>query len=111
LISGGQNGNGLSTAIDELSARCGAQVGVCWLCGNVRHEILLDSRRGFAVFLTLLRDGSNRRENITYWALKQFRAANRDDDPEYIVRLVGQVVRVSVDTAEIVKCLPTSYGA
>jgi predicted helicase len=31
---------------------------------------------------------------------------NREDDPGYIVRLVGQVVRVSVATVEIVKILP-----
>jgi hypothetical protein len=31
---------------------------------------------------------------------------NRDDDPDYIVRLVGQVVRVSVETVRIVKGLP-----
>ncbi len=31
---------------------------------------------------------------------------NRADDPEYIVRLVGQVVRVSVETVQIVKKLP-----
>ncbi len=31
---------------------------------------------------------------------------NRADDPEYIVRLVGQVVRVSLETARIVKSLP-----
>jgi predicted helicase len=31
---------------------------------------------------------------------------NRPDDPEYIVRLVGQVVRVSVDTVRIVEGLP-----
>ncbi len=31
---------------------------------------------------------------------------NRDDDPEYIVRLVGQVVRVSVETVAIVAGLP-----
>jgi len=35
---------------------------------------------------------------------------NREDDPEYIVRLVGQVVRVSVDTVEIVKNLPKEFG-
>jgi predicted helicase len=28
---------------------------------------------------------------------------NRDDDPEYIVRLVGQVVTVSVETVRLVK--------
>ena len=31
---------------------------------------------------------------------------NRAADPEYIARLVGQVVRVSVETARIVKSLP-----
>jgi len=31
---------------------------------------------------------------------------NRSDDPEYIVRLVGQVVRVSLETVQIVKALP-----
>lgn len=34
---------------------------------------------------------------------------NRDDDPEYIVRLAGQVVRVSVETVEIVKGLPKDF--
>jgi len=31
---------------------------------------------------------------------------NRDDDPEYIVRLVGQVIRVSLETVAIVNSLP-----
>jgi predicted helicase len=31
---------------------------------------------------------------------------NRADDPEYIVRLVGQVVRVSLETVRIVSSLP-----
>lgn len=31
---------------------------------------------------------------------------NREDDPEYIVRLVAQVIRVSVETVRIVKSLP-----
>jgi predicted helicase len=35
---------------------------------------------------------------------------NRADDPEYIVRLVGQVVRVSVETVRIVAALPASYS-
>jgi predicted helicase len=35
---------------------------------------------------------------------------NREDDPQYIVRLVGQVVRVSVETVKIVNALPKSYG-
>jgi predicted helicase len=31
---------------------------------------------------------------------------NRSDDPEYIVRLVGQVIRVSLETVKLVKSLP-----
>lgn len=33
---------------------------------------------------------------------------NRDDD-EYIVRLVGQVIRVSLETVQIVKDLPGEF--
>ena len=36
---------------------------------------------------------------------------NRADDPEYIVRLVGQVVRVSVETVKIVTGLPERYSS
>jgi predicted helicase len=35
---------------------------------------------------------------------------NRADDPEYIVRLVGQVVRVSIETVRIVNALPEKYA-
>jgi predicted helicase len=35
---------------------------------------------------------------------------NREDDPEYIVRLVGQVVRVSLETVRIVAGLPERYA-
>ena len=35
---------------------------------------------------------------------------NRADDPEYIVRLVGQVVRVSVETVKIVAGFPAAFG-
>jgi len=35
---------------------------------------------------------------------------NRDDDEEYIARLVGQVVRVSVETVRIVKGLPNAFA-
>jgi hypothetical protein len=34
---------------------------------------------------------------------------NRDDDPEYIVRLVAQVVRVSMETVKIVGSLPKEF--
>jgi predicted helicase len=36
---------------------------------------------------------------------------NREDDPEYIVRLIGQVVRVSVESVKIVKGLPAEFVA
>lgn len=31
---------------------------------------------------------------------------NREDDPEYIVRLIGQIVTVSLETVKIVNSLP-----
>ena len=56
------------------------------------------------------------------WVIDQYRVTedersgirsdpNREDDEEYIVRLVGQVVRVSVETVRIVGELPTTYTA
>ncbi len=35
---------------------------------------------------------------------------NREDDPEYIVRLIGQVVRVSIETVKIVSGLPAKFS-
>ena len=35
---------------------------------------------------------------------------NREDDPEYIVRLGGQVVRVSMETVKLVDNLPPAFG-
>jgi predicted helicase len=35
---------------------------------------------------------------------------NRAEDAEYIVRLVGQVVRVSLETVPLVAGLPKEYG-
>ncbi len=45
------------------------------------------------------------------WIIDQYQVKgesdpNREDDPGYIVRLVGQVVRVSIETVRIVKSLP-----
>lgn len=31
---------------------------------------------------------------------------NRADDPEYIVRLIGQVITVSPETMQVIKALP-----
>jgi predicted helicase len=45
------------------------------------------------------------------WIIDQYQVKgdsdpNREDDPGYIVRLIGQVVRVSIETQRIVKALP-----
>ena len=45
------------------------------------------------------------------WIIDQYQVKgqsdpNREDDPGYIVRLVGQVVRVAVETLRIVNDLP-----
>ena len=56
------------------------------------------------------------------WVIDQYRVKtdkrsgitsdpNRPDDPEYIVRLVGQVVEVSLQTVRIVAGLPEEFGA
>ena len=56
------------------------------------------------------------------WVIDQYRVKedkrsgivsdpNNRDDPEYIVRLVGQVVRVSVETVKIVAALPEQYAS
>ena len=56
------------------------------------------------------------------WVIDQYRVKtdkrsgitsdpNRPDDPEYIVRLVGQVVRVSLETVKNAAALPEDYGA
>jgi predicted helicase len=45
------------------------------------------------------------------WVIDQYQLRgdsdpNREDDPGYIVRLVGQVIRASFETVRIVKALP-----
>ena len=56
------------------------------------------------------------------WVIDQYRVKedkrtgirsdpNNPDDPEYIVRLTGQVVRVSVETVRLVRNLPEHYAA
>jgi len=34
---------------------------------------------------------------------------NKIDDPQYIIRLIGKVITVSLNTAKIVKSLPTLF--
>ena len=64
--------------------------------------------------------GSNR--SPLDWVIDQYRVKtdkrsritsdpNRPDEPEHIVRLIGQVVRVSLETVKIVAALPADYGA
>ena len=59
--------------------------------------------------------------SVLEWVIDQYQVSrdkrsgivsdpNRDDDEQYIVRLIGQVVRVSVETARIVKALPTEFA-
>ena len=54
------------------------------------------------------------------WVVDQYRVTedersgiksdpNREDDPQYIVRLVGQVVRVSIETVRSVRSLPPVF--
>ena len=48
------------------------------------------------------------------WIVDQYQVKgdsdpNREDDPHYIVLLVGQVVRVSVETSRILKTLPRLF--
>jgi len=56
------------------------------------------------------------------WVIDQYRVSedarsgicsdpNQADDPDYIVRLVGQVVRVSVATVKLVAGLPAAFAA
>jgi predicted helicase len=55
------------------------------------------------------------------WVIDQYRVyedgrsgirsdPNREDDEEYIVRLVGQVVKASLETVKIVNGLPEEYA-
>jgi len=56
------------------------------------------------------------------WVIDQYRVTedarsgiisdpNREDDPQYIVRLIGQVVQVSLETVKIVGDLPKEFTA
>jgi predicted helicase len=54
------------------------------------------------------------------WVIDQYQAStdkrsgitndpNREDDPEYILRLIGQVITVSLETVKIVNSLPALH--
>jgi hypothetical protein len=64
-----------------------------------------------------LDSAAKRRRSALEWVLDQYQVStdkrsgivndpNRADDPEYIVRLIGQVIGVSLETMKIVKSLP-----
>ena len=64
---------------------------------------------------------SSRNRSALDWVIDQYQKStdkrsgiesdpNNPDDEEFIVRLVGQVVRLSVETVKIVNSLPTDYG-
>ena len=48
--------------------------------------------------------------SVKHWSLTTRSDPINPDDPEYIVRLVGQVIRVSVETVKIVAALPQHYA-
>jgi predicted helicase len=58
--------------------------------------------------------------SVLEWVIDQYQVStdkrsgitsdpNRADDPEYIVRLVGQVIRVSLETVNLVTGLPAEF--
>ncbi len=69
----------------------------------------------------IVSDNSLHARLVLKWVIDQYRARtdersgvtsdpNKPDDPETIVRLVGQAVRVSVETVKIVNALPEALG-
>jgi predicted helicase len=50
------------------------------------------------------------------WIIDQYQVKadsdpNSEDDPAYIVRLIGQVIRVSIETTRIIRSLPIDFAA
>ena len=63
---------------------------------------------------------TNSRRGAVEWVIDQYQVStdkrsgitsdpNREDDPEYIVRLACQFIRVSIETVQIVKGLPAEF--
>jgi predicted helicase len=63
------------------------------------HEYRLGNRSALEWVIDQYQVSTDKRSGIT-------NDPNRLDDPEYIVRLIGQVITVSLETAKIVKNLP-----
>jgi predicted helicase len=62
-------------------------------------EYRLGNRSAFEWVIDRYQVSTDKRSGIT-------NDPNRPDDPEYIVRLIGQVITVSLATVKIVKALP-----
>ena len=67
------------------------------------YEYRLGNRSAFEWVIDQYRVKTDQRSGITS-------DPNRADDPQYIVRLIGQVVRVSLETVEIVSSLPKAFA-
>jgi len=63
------------------------------------HEYRLGNRSALEWVIDQYQVSTDKRSGIT-------NDPNRLDDPEYIVRLIGQVITVSLETVNIVKNLP-----
>ena len=64
------------------------------------HEYRLGNRSALEWIVDQYQVSTDKRSSIT-------NDPNREDDPEYIVRLIGQVIYVSLETVKIVKALPS----
>ena len=63
------------------------------------YEYRLGNRSGLEWVIDQYQVSTDKRSGIT-------NDPNRADDPEYILRLIGQVITVSLETMKIVKSLP-----
>lgn len=116
----------------DVSATEYVAVSVAWLPSSVQSDLIWPPSR-YAVSFCRSRESSEfvacrtpsplanrrtRQSKTTTPRLKRTPAEcrgitsgpNRRDDPECIVRLIGQVVRVRVETMAIVNTLPKVYG-
>ena len=63
------------------------------------YDYRLGNRSALEWVIDQYQVSTNKRSGIT-------NDPNRDDDPEYILRLIGQVITVSLETVKIVNVLP-----
>lgn len=63
------------------------------------YEYRLGNRSAFEWIIDQYQVSTDKRSGIT-------NDPNREDDPQYILRLIGQVITVSLETVSIVKALP-----